>query len=281
MMDVRVFRDRVYSAALYMVFAVLFCAYGLLFVITQYFQNVRGYSPETTGFLILMYALPSLVLAPITGRITAAHGGRRPALAGLGFAALATGLLAASNASHLGVTLIGLALMGTGAGFGVASTTSVAMVGIPPQRSGMASGILSSQRALGSTAGFAIMGSVLAATISLTLPNRLEPLIPDSATRDEVVNQVVDEANPQAVTSLIGPGEPLPDDVTQDDEILAQTDDAFIAGIRVAMLVGFVVAASAFLVGWFTFPRPHRGPHRGTDRRTDRRPHRRARVRAA
>jgi hypothetical protein len=119
------------------------------------------------------------------------------------------------------------------------------MVGIPPRRSGMASGILSSQRALGSTAGFAIMGSVLAATVSLTLPNRLEPLIPDEATRDEVVAQVVDEANPQAVTSLIGPGQPLPDDVTQDDEILAETDDAFIAGIRVAMLVGFAVATSA------------------------------------
>jgi hypothetical protein len=156
------------------------------------------------------------------------------------------------------VTLLGLVFMGTGAGFGVASTTSVAMVGIPPRRSGMASGILSSQRALGSTAGFAIMGSVLAATVSLTLPNRLEPLIPDEATRDEVVAQVVDEANPQAVTSLIGPGQPLPDDVTQDDEILAETDDAFIAGIRVAMLVGFAVATSALLVGWFTFPRHHR-----------------------
>ena len=255
MMDVHVFRDRVYSAALYTVFAVLFCVYGTLFVITQYFQNVRSYSPETTGLLILAYAVPSLILAPITGHLTAAHGGRGPALAGLGFAALASGILAASNASHLAITLLALAFMGTAAGFGVASTTSIAMVGIPPERSGMASGILSSQRALGSTAGFAIMGSVLAATVSISLPNRLEPLIPDQATRDEVVMEVADEANPQAVTSLIGPGEPLPDDVTEDDEILAETDDAFIAGIRVAMLVGFAVASSALVIAWFTFPR--------------------------
>ena len=258
MMDVRVFRDRVYSTALYTVFAILFCAYGTLFVITQYFQNVRTYSPEKTGFMMLAYALPSLVLAPITGRLTAAHGGRGPALAGLAFAALASALLAVSDASHLAVTLVGLALMGTGAGFGIASTTSVAMAGIEPKRSGMASGILSSQRALGSTAGFAIMGSVLAATVSLTLPNRLEPLIPDQATRDQVVTQVADEANPQAVTALIGPGEPLPDDVTDDEEILAQTDDAFIAGIRVAMFVGFGVTSSALVLAWFAFPRPGR-----------------------
>ena len=42
----------------------------------------------------------------------------------------------------------------------------------------MASGILSSQRAIGSTAGFAIMGSVFAATISIVLPGNLEPHIP-------------------------------------------------------------------------------------------------------
>jgi EmrB/QacA subfamily drug resistance transporter len=260
MMDVRVFRDRVYSTALYTVFAILFVAYGTLFVITQYFQNVRTYSPEKTGFMMLAYALPSLILAPITGRLTAAHGGRGPALAGLGFATVASAILAASNASHLATTLLALAFMGTGAGFGIASTTSVAMVGIEPKRSGMASGILSSQRALGSTAGFAIMGSVLAATLSISLTNRLEPLIPDQATRDEVVAEVADEANPQAVTALIGPGEPLPDDVTEDDAILAETDDAFIAGIRVAMLVGFAVTSSALVLAWFTFPRHNPRP---------------------
>ena len=59
---------------------------------------------------------------------------------------------------------------------------------IPPERSGMASGILSSQRALGSTAGFAVMGSILAVTISVALPTKLEPLVPDHGARDEVVD---------------------------------------------------------------------------------------------
>jgi len=45
MMDVRVFRDRVYTAAIVTIFAVLFAIYGTMLLITQYLQNVRGYSP--------------------------------------------------------------------------------------------------------------------------------------------------------------------------------------------------------------------------------------------
>ena len=46
MMDVRVFRHPVYTARSIAVFSVLFCVYGTLLVITQYFQNVRDFSPD-------------------------------------------------------------------------------------------------------------------------------------------------------------------------------------------------------------------------------------------
>ena len=49
MMDVRVFRDRVYTVAILTLFAALFAIYGLLLIITQYFQNVEDYSPELAG----------------------------------------------------------------------------------------------------------------------------------------------------------------------------------------------------------------------------------------
>ena len=255
MMDVRVFADRVYTAAIYTVFASLFCVYGTLFVITQYFQNVRDYSPERAGMLMLSFTLPAVVLAPIVGRIVAARGGRGPSLVGLTCAVLGTAILATGDASHLPVTLAGLTLVGATGGIAVASATSIAMSGIAPERSGMASGILSSQRALGSTAGFAIMGTVLAVTVAGVLPERLESSIPSSADRTAVVDQVVADANPNAVTALIGPGKPLPDKVREDDDVLAATDAAFVSGIRVAMAVGCGVALSALVLGWFLFPR--------------------------
>ncbi len=45
----------------------------------------------------------------------------------------------------------------------------------------MASGIMSAQRALGSTAGFAIMGSVLAAVVAATLPAKFAPYLSEPA----------------------------------------------------------------------------------------------------
>jgi EmrB/QacA subfamily drug resistance transporter len=255
MMDVTVFASKVYDAAIYAVFATLFCIYGTLFIITQYFQNVRAYSPEKTGVLLLAMTIPTIILSPITGKIVAKRGARTPTLIGLGCVAIGTGILAASNAHILWVTLVALAFIGAAGGLSVSAATSEAMGSIPPERSGMASGILSSQRALGSTAGFAIMGSILAVTISATLPHSLKPVIPNAAQRDQVVQQVVDDANPQAIASLIGPGKPLPKNITEDDDALAAADDAFIDGIRIAMLVGFLVGLSSFLVGWRLFPR--------------------------
>jgi len=255
MMDVRVFRNRVYDAAIYAVFATLFGVYGTMFIITQYFQNVRTYSPERTGVLMLAMTIPVIVLSPLTGHIVAARGARDPTLAGLGCLAIGTGLFVVGNAANLVHTLVALAFVGIASGLAVAAATSEAMSSIPPQRSGMASGILSSQRAIGSTAGFAIMGSVLAATVGLALPHNLKPIVVDPVQRDQVVQRVVDDANPQAVAGLIGPGRPLPQNVVEDDRVLDAADDAFITGVRVAMFVGFAVALSSFAVGWVLFPR--------------------------
>jgi len=255
MMDVHVFKNGVYDAAIFAVFATLFCAYGTLFIITQYFQNVRSYSPEKTGVLILAMTIPTIVLSPLTGRFVAARGARAPTLLGLACLPLGTGLLAAGGASELSLTLLALAFVGAAAGLAVAAATSEAMGSIPPERSGMASGILSSQRAIGSTAGFAIMGSILAATVSIALPHNLESIIADPAKRDEVVERVVDDANPQAIAGLIGPGKPLPQNVTEDNRVLDAADDAFVTGIRVAMLVAFFVGLSSLAVGWLLLPR--------------------------
>lgn len=259
MMDVRFFRNHVYSAALYAVFAVLFCVYGTLFLITQYFQNVRGYSPELTGVLILAMSAPTVVLAPISGRMVAARGGRGPTLVGVSAAVVGTGILAASSATHVSVTVLALAFAGAAGGIGVAAATSVAMSSIPPERSGMASGILSTQRGLGSTAGFAIMGSVLVGVVSSALPDRLEPIVSRPAERSRIVDAVVDGANPQAVTAVIGPGDPIRTGVAEQDAVLAAADAAFVSGIRVAMLVGCVLALSALALVWVTFPRRVRG----------------------
>jgi EmrB/QacA subfamily drug resistance transporter len=255
MMDVRVFRDRVYSTAIATIFGVLFGIYGTLLVITQYFQNIRDYSAEEAGFLLISMTIPVIVLAPIAGRLTARLGGRRPTLVGVSLIAAGLALLTATVGGPVGWTLVGLALVGCAGGLAVAPATSVAMTSIPPDRSGMASGILSAQRALGSTAGFAIMGSVLAAVVALTLPGKFEPYIPDETQRTEAVDEVVENANPRAVTALLAPGKPLSDDIKEEPELVDAADDAFVEGLRASMGLAFLVALGTLIAGYVVFPR--------------------------
>lgn len=240
--------------AIVTLFSALFAVYGLLLVITQYFQNVKGYSPERAGLLMLAFTVPTIVLAPIAGGLAARSGGRRPTLVGM--ALLVAGLLVVmvGVGASLLVVVVGLLLVGTAAGLALAPTTNVAMASIPPDRSGMASGIMSAQRALGSTAGFAIMGSILAGVVAATLPGAFEPYLAEPA-RTEAVQVVVDNANPRAVVGLIGPGRPLPDEVAEKAELVAAADDAFVDGVRVALLVGGAVALVALVAGFLVFPK--------------------------
>jgi EmrB/QacA subfamily drug resistance transporter len=254
MMDMRVFADRVYSVAIVTLFVVLFAIYGLLLVITQYFQNVEDYQPEEAGALLLAFTLPTIVFAPVAGGLAARMGGRRPTLVGEVLLVAGLAVVAIGVGGPLVVVLAGLVLVGCAGGLCVTPTTNVAMASIPPERSGMASGIMSAQRALGSTAGFAIMGSVLAAVVAATLPDKFAPYVPEPP-RDELVAAVVDEANPRAVVSIIGPGKPLPGTVTEQDELVEAADESFVAGIRAALAVGIVLAAGSLLAGFFVFPR--------------------------
>jgi EmrB/QacA subfamily drug resistance transporter len=256
MMDVRVFRDRVYSTALITIFAVLFGIYGSMLIVTQYFQNVQDYSPIAAGLLMLANTIPTVVFAPMSGPLAVRYGARRPALIGVTAILVGLVLVALGAGTSIVVVLVGLVGVGTAGGLAVAPSTSIAMTTIPPERSGMASGIMSAQRAIGSTAGFAIMGSVLAVVVAATLPAKLETVVPDPQQRSVVVDQIVDDANPRAVVALIAPGQPLAEDsLTQEDEIIDAADDAFVAGIRAALLVGALLLALTLVAGLRVFPR--------------------------
>lgn len=255
MMDLGLFRDRVYSVAIATIFAVMFCVYGTLLIVTQYFQNVRGHGPTLTGVLMISMTAPSIVAAPLAGRMVGRYGARLPTLLGVGSICVGTALLVVSTGGPIVWTLVGLTLTGVAGSLAVAPATAIAMRAVPEDRSGMASGIISVQRALGSTAGFAIMGSVLAAVVSLTLPGALERDLPDRAERDRVVEQIVEDANPRAVTSLIGPGKPLPPEVDRDERLVDAADEAFVAGLRAAWALGFAAVAAVFVAGWIVFPR--------------------------
>jgi EmrB/QacA subfamily drug resistance transporter len=256
MMDVSLFRDPAYALAIGTICAVFFSIYGMLLLTTQYLQNVRGYPPEATGLIILPFSFTVTIVSPIVGRLVGRFGARPPILVGL--AAMIAGLatLIATGQGSLVIAMIGLALCGFGGALCLTPITSLAMTSVPPQRAGMASGIMSAQRAIGSTIGFAVLGSVLAAWLGATLDADLANAVTDAAERKAVAAAIVADANPRAQVAEIAPARPIkhPNLATQ-AAIVKAADVDFIQGIRIALGVAIALLAVVLLAGWRWFPR--------------------------
>jgi MFS family permease len=256
MMDLKLFRDRTYSLAIIAIFAVLFTAYGMVLVITQYLQNVHGFSPTDAGLLLLSYSASMMVVSLTAGKLVGVVGSRRLILLGLtsqiiGLAVLMVGMQASTI-----VVSAGLAIVGTGTALCLTPITSLAMSAVPAERSGMASGIMSAQRALGSTVGFAVLGSILAAALTATLSAHLAGALPDPIEREEVAATIIQNANPRAYAVVIGPGRPIQhlDAATQEAILVAAKSD-FIEGIRFSLATAIVFLALVLAAGFAWFPR--------------------------
>jgi EmrB/QacA subfamily drug resistance transporter len=256
MMDVSLFRHRTYTLAIVTIFAQFLAIYGMLLVITQYFQNVRGYPPQDTGMLLLPFSTMIIATSLLVGRAIARVGTRAPILLGLAITIVGLTTLAAGLTINTFVVGTGLAVAAAGAAMCLTPVTSVAMSSVDPERAGMAAGIMSAQRAIGSSVGFAVLGSVLAAWLGATLDPHLTAAIPDPVERRAVATDIVRNANPRAFHAEIGPGRPIdhPNAATK-AAILAAADADFIAGIRVALAVAIGVLIIVLVAGVAGMPR--------------------------
>jgi hypothetical protein len=154
------------------------------------------------------------------------------------------------------LVLLGFGVSGLGAALCLTPITTLAMTSVPPQRAGMASGIMSAQRAIGSTVGFAVLGSVLAAWLFATLDPDLAAVVPNAGERRVIASKIVSSANPRAHVAEIVPRRPIahPNPAVQ-AEITAAAESDFVQGIRVALLLAVALLIIALLIGWHWFPR--------------------------
>jgi len=163
MLPLELFRSRVFSASAFVGAAINFGFYGQLFVISLYFQQVRGYSALTTGLAMLPEGLFVSVASAFAGRLTARVGPRVPMLVGLTTGGLGlVGLVVAGPHTPYPVLIAPLAA----AGFGIAVTMPAATAAIieaaPAHHAGIAAGVLNASRQAGGTLGVAVLGTLIA-----------------------------------------------------------------------------------------------------------------------
>jgi len=153
MLPLELFRSRVFSASAFVGAAINFGFYGQLFVISLYFQQVRGYSALATGLAMLPEGLFVSVASAFAGRLTARVGPRVPMLTGLTTGGLGlVGLVVAGPHTPYPVLIAPLAA----AGFGIAVTMPAATAAIieaaPAHHAGIAAGVLNASRQAGGDA---------------------------------------------------------------------------------------------------------------------------------
>jgi EmrB/QacA subfamily drug resistance transporter len=164
LIDLRFFRSAPFSGAV----GIAICAFaglgGFLLVNTLYLQNVRGFSPLMAGVYTLPMAAMTAICSPLSGRLVASRGTRLPlVIAGIGITA--AGLILTSLSSGTATIVLVLSYMLFGLGFGMvnAPITNSTVSGMPRTQAGVAAGVASTSRQVGSSLGVAIIGS---ATIS-------------------------------------------------------------------------------------------------------------------
>ena len=130
--------------------------YALLLIAPMLLDD-RGWSSSEVGFAVTALTLGMIVMSPLGGRLGDEWGRRRPVMLGLVAATLAVAVSAAFGTDVASALLIAT-LLGFGLGYGIASP-SILTAGIeaaPEHRVGLAAGLLSMSRYVGS-----IIASVL------------------------------------------------------------------------------------------------------------------------
>jgi len=135
---------------------------GVLFVLSLYFQESRGYPPSSTGLAFLPLTIPTAFNPVFTGRLVARVGPRIPAVSG--FSLMAAGTLAQAFSAATVVSVVALAMLGFGVSLAIPSLLTAVVASAPPDLTGVAGGALNASRQTGAALGVAVLGGLLTGT---------------------------------------------------------------------------------------------------------------------
>jgi EmrB/QacA subfamily drug resistance transporter len=211
LLDVRVFGVPRFTAGATSVAVGFFCLFGFIFLITEYFQLVRGYSTLSAGVHTLPFAIATGIATPI-GALLAIKFGARFVISG-GLTLFAAGLLICAvmpvDASYFSVIIPSMVLMAAGLGFVTAPSTEAVMGSLRPDQVGAGAAVSNTTRELGGTLGVAVLGSVFASgfatrAIAALAGSGIPDVAAHVASRSVAASLAVASHAPQAPVAIAG-----------------------------------------------------------------------------
>jgi EmrB/QacA subfamily drug resistance transporter len=161
----RLFASRERSGAYAARILVVGGIFGMFFFLTQFFQDVEGFSalqaglaflPQTLVLFAMLLVVPRIVLRVGTTRLLA--GGLVTALAGMAWLSRLS-----AGAHYFPQIAAPLVLIGIGIGAAFIPLTAAGLAGVPANDAGAASGLVNVAHQLGGSVGLGVLVSVFAA----------------------------------------------------------------------------------------------------------------------
>jgi EmrB/QacA subfamily drug resistance transporter len=161
LMPIDIFKNRNRSGTYAMMLCIITGLFSMFYFMTQFLQNILGWSPLKTGVGFLPMTLGIVVAAAIASQLVGKIGIRVPLLIGPGAAVVGLVWLsrlttASSYADMLGPLLI----ISLGMGLAFVPLTLTAVSGVNADEAGLASALLNTTQQVGGALGLAILATV-------------------------------------------------------------------------------------------------------------------------
>lgn len=168
MLDVRLFANARFSAASGAIALAFFGLFGFIFLITQYFQVVRGYDTLRAGVATLPFAVVTGAMSPVAIGVMKRIGTKIVVAGGL--VLMSAGFVVAAgvgiDSAYWGQIIVSMTLMAAGLALTSSPATDAIMGAVLPEKAGAGSAVNDMTRELGGTLGVAVVGSVMASVYS-------------------------------------------------------------------------------------------------------------------
>jgi hypothetical protein len=184
MLDLSLFRNPRFTAASVSVAISFFALSGFIFLVTQYFQFLKGYGPLSTGVRLLPVASFVAISSIVGARLAVRVGTKLVVAIGLFLmAAFYAWVTTAVATTGYGTIAAQMVVLGTGMGLTSAPATEAIMGVVPKAKAGVGSAVNDATRLLGGTLGVAVIGSVYASLYASRLGSLLPGALPANVAR--------------------------------------------------------------------------------------------------
>jgi EmrB/QacA subfamily drug resistance transporter len=222
-----------------------FAMMGSMYFNSQYFQSVEGYSPIIAALCMLpmtpVVFFSTMLSVPVDRKL----GPKYTLCLGLLLTGLALFLFSQfiRPSTPYGYILLVLTIQGTGIGFTMSPATNAVMSSLPPSRAGIGSAMNDTTRQLGGALGVAVLGALMNGTYRLGVSH----LADLTGVTGPILAQIQNSIQSAHIVALKLGGNLA-------NTIVLTSSQAFVDGMKEALVVGSITMVVAAFAAWSIIP---------------------------